>query len=139
MSAEKNKAIVCCFFDEVGNKGNLAAIDEFVAPSFVSHNSRTGLTSDRDGFKQTWGMFRSVFPDFHTTVDDAIAEGDKVALYMTNYGTHQGEFLGVPPTHKQVAFKGMLLFRVVNEKLVERWGVLDMYGLLQQFGALPLI
>ena len=137
MSTEKNKAVARRFFYEVGNKGDLAAIDAFFSPNFVNHNPHSGSTSDLDGFKQTWVMFRSVFPDFHTTVNDAIAEGDKVVLYVTNRGTHGGEFLGVPPTNKQVAFKEMIIFRIVDEKIVERWGVSDMYGLLEQFGALP--
>ena len=137
MSTEKNKAVVRRFFDEVGNKGNVAAIDAFVSPNFVNHNPRSDVTSDRDGFKQTWVRFRSVFPDWHTTVDDAIAEGDKVVVYVTTRGTHRGEFLGVPPTHKQITFRGINIFRIVDEHIVERWGVLDMYGLLEQLGALP--
>jgi steroid delta-isomerase-like uncharacterized protein len=137
VSTEEHKAISRRFFDEVGNKGNVAAIDELVSPHFINHSLRTRLSSDLDGFKRTWAMFRTVFPDFNVTVDDAIAEGDKVVVRITNRGTHQGEFFGISPTHREVTFTSIVIFRIADGKIAERWGVLDMFGLLQQLGATP--
>jgi steroid delta-isomerase-like uncharacterized protein len=135
MSTEENKAIARRFFDEVGNEGNFAAIDELVSPHFINHSLRTGLSYGLDGFKRTWAMFRAVFPDFNLTVDDALAEGDKVVVRITNRGTHQGEFFGVSPTSREVTFTSIIIFCIADGKIAERWGVLDMFGLLQQLGA----
>jgi len=137
MSTAEHKAIPRRFFDEVGNKGNVEAIDALVSPDFINHSLRTGLSSDRDGFKRTWATFRAVFPDFHVTVDDAIAEGEKVVVRLTNRGTHHGEFLGISPTHREVTFTSIVIFRIGDGKIAERWGVLDMHGILQQLGATP--
>jgi predicted ester cyclase len=100
MSREEHKAIAHRFFDEVGTKGNITAIDELVSPHFINHSLSTGVSSDREGFKRTWAMFRAVFPDFHVTVDDAIAEGETVVVRITNRGTQQGEFWGIAPTYR---------------------------------------
>jgi steroid delta-isomerase-like uncharacterized protein len=137
MSLEGHKAIARRFFDEVGNKGNVAAIDELVSPDFINHSLRTGVSSDRDGFKRTWATFRAVFPDFNVTVDDAIAEGDTVVVRITNRGTQQGEFWGIAPTYREVTFASIVIFRIADGKIAERWGVLDMFGFLQQLGAIP--
>jgi steroid delta-isomerase-like uncharacterized protein len=137
MSTAEHKAIARRFFDEVGNQGNVAAIDDLASPHFINHSLRTGSSSDREGFKRTWVMFRTVFPDFQVTVDDAIAEGDKVVVRLRNRGTHHGEFMGIAPTHREVTFSSIVIFRIADGTIAERWGVLDMFGLLQQLGVSP--
>jgi steroid delta-isomerase-like uncharacterized protein len=79
-------------------------------------------------------MFYKAFPDGQHTVDDLIAEGDKVAARLTARGTHKGEFQGIPPTGKPVSFTGMRVFRFVSGKIAEEWSNLDMFGLMQQMG-----
>jgi predicted ester cyclase len=118
-------------------KGNVAAIDASVSPDFIDHSLRMGLSSDRNRFKRTWATFRAAFPNFHVTVDDAIADGDKIVVRITNRGTHQGEFFGISPTGREVTFTSIVVFRIADRTIAERWGVLDMFGLLQQLGATP--
>jgi steroid delta-isomerase-like uncharacterized protein len=79
----------------------------------------------------------AAFPDFAVTVEDAVAEGDKVALRVTIRGTHQGALMGTPPTGKPIAISGMSLWRIADGKIVERWESADMLGLMQQLGVIP--
>ena len=84
-------------------------------------------------------MLFNAFPDIHFTIDDMIAEGDKVVVRFTVRGTHQGDYLGVPPTGKQFAVNGIAIHRIVDGREVEVWDCVDILGMLQQLGAiLPL-
>ncbi len=82
-------------------------------------------------------MLRSAFPDFKATIDDILAEDDKVVLRMTWNGTQKGEFLGVPATGKRVSFGVIDIIRIANGKLVEHWGQMDSMSMMQQLGAIP--
>jgi predicted ester cyclase len=82
-------------------------------------------------------MLRQAFPDGGVVIEDIIAEGDKVAVRFSFHGAHQGEFMGIPPTGKQVIVSGMDINRIVEGKLIERWAVFDMLSLLQQLGVMP--
>jgi len=121
---------------EVLNNGNLAAIDEIMAPTYVGHVP--GFPpSDRNGDKQLIGMFRSAFPDLQFTIEDQIAEGDKVVHRLTAVGTHKGVLLGIPATNRRVTVTGVNINRFAGGRIVEAWGFLDMMGLMQQLGAIP--
>ena len=98
MSAEENKALVRRFVNEVQSRGNIDTIDELCSPEFVNHSAPPGMPSNCEGVKQVTAMFRQAFPDSYFTIEDMIAEGDKVATRKTFHGTHQGEFMGIPPT-----------------------------------------
>ena len=87
--------------------------------------------------KQFFVVLRSGFPDFQATIEDLFAEGDKVVLRFTFHGTHQGEFMGVAPTGKQVTMTGVEIFRIGDGKIVELWGQEDVLGMMQQIGAIP--
>ncbi len=137
MSVEENKAIELRFFEEVVNKGNLAVIDELVAANFVDHSAPPGIASDREGYKQFFAMTHSAFPDFHSTLEDMFAEGDKVVLRFTARGTHKGEWMGIAPTGKQVTRPGIAIHRITGGKIVEDWVSMDMLGALQQLGVVP--
>ncbi len=137
MSVEENKVIELRFFEEVVNKGNLAVIDELVAPNFVQHDAPPGITADREGMKQFFAMHLSAFPDFHSTLEDMFAEGDKVVQRFTARGTHKGEFMGIPPTDKQVTITGIAIHRITGGKIVEDWTNMDMLGAMQQLGVIP--
>ncbi|HWI45710.1 MAG TPA: ester cyclase [Rubrobacter sp.] len=97
MSADENKALVRRFVDEVQSRGNIDALDEICSPEFVNHSAPPGVPSNCEGVKQLTAMFRQAFPDSYFTVEDMMAEGDKVATRRTFHGSHQGEFMGIPP------------------------------------------
>ena len=138
MSIEENKAIVSRATEEIFNKNNLAVVDELYATNFVSHGSDIpGVTPDREGYKQFVTMSRTALPDFHTTIEDMIAEGDKVVQRFTARGTHKGEFMGIPPTGKQVTITGIAIDRIAGGKIVENWVNMDMLGMMVQLGVVP--
>jgi predicted ester cyclase len=136
-STEANKASVRRFYDEVFNKKNRAAIDEFIDPSCVDHAAPPGTPGGLKGVKQTLTMYLTAFPDLHFTVEDIIAEGDKVVARLTVRGTQQGVFMGIPPTGKQTTSTAIDINRIVGDKSVEHWLNMDTLGLLQQLGAIP--
>lgn len=138
MSSEQNKALVREMMEEVFNRGNMSRLDEFMAPDFVEHEELPpGIPPGREGVKQLPTMLHSAFPDFKVTIDDMVAEGDKVVIRQTWSGTHKGEFMGVPPTGKNVSFQVIDIIRVAGGKVVEHWGQMDNMGLMQQLGAIP--
>lgn len=137
MSTETNKALIRRLMDEVVNGGNLDAIDQIVAPDFVNHNPLPGAAADREGFRRAFHNLHAAFPDLHVIDTDLIAEGDRVVTLRGFEGTHNGPFMGVPPTGKRIVLDGMTVFRVENGQITERWGVLDMLGVMQQLGLIP--
>ena len=136
MSAEENKKLVRRFVEGFWNEGNTAAADELMAPDAEIHMP-TGETLDLDGLKGFAVAFREAFPDWHSTFEELIAEGDRVAERWTGRGTHQGELWGIPPTGKRVEGPGSVFYRIVDGKIVEFRGQFDMMGLMQQLGAIP--
>ena len=137
MSAEQNKILVRRFVDEVQSRGNIDAIDELCAPEFVNHSAPPGVPSNCEGIKQVTAVFRRAFPDSYFTIEDMIAEGDEVATRKTFHGTHQGEFMGIPPTGQQVSIGLIDIVRIVDGRVVEHWSMGDNLGMMQQLGALP--
>jgi steroid delta-isomerase-like uncharacterized protein len=138
MSTEQNKALVRQMVEEIFNRGNISRADEFLSPDFVEHEELPpGIPQGREGVKQLTAMMRNAFPDFKATIQDIIAEGDKVVIRMTWSGTQKGEFMGVPPTGKSVSFGVLDIIRVAGGKFVEHWGQMDSMGLMQQLGAIP--
>ena len=137
MSPEENKAITRRFVDEVQIGGNISAIDEFLADNFVNHSAPPGLPPDREGVKQLFTMFRTAFPDFRAVIHDQVAERDKVVTRKTFYGTHEGAFLGIPATGKEVTIELIDILRLADGKITDHWNVVDQLGLMQQLGAIP--
>ncbi len=138
MSAEENKALVRRFIGEVINEGNMATIDELVDPNWVDHdpNSPEEIRGI-EGSKQFYGVFRSAFPDIQVTIEEQVAEGDKVVTLWSFRGTHQGELDGIPASGNQVMIKGMSMDRISGGKFVETWDMYDALGMMQQIGAVP--
>ena len=136
MSAAANKALVRRFVEQVISQGNLAVVDELVAGDYVYHGPGMQVGGP-DGLKQLFTMLRAAFPDWQETLEDLIADGDKVVFRVTGHGTHQGEFMGLPPTGKRVTVAGIDLVRIEAGKLSEHWANFDQLGLLQQLGAIP--
>jgi hypothetical protein len=136
----RNKAAYARFH-EAANTGDAEflsrTIDELVAPDAAI---RTPLLIDATGaelLKQVWAMLLRVYPDIYLTVEDVIAEGDKVVARNTVTGTHQGEFMGLAPTGKPVTYNEIFIFRFVDGRVAETWGVVDVYAQMKQLGVIP--
>jgi predicted ester cyclase len=121
MSSEANKSIVRRFLDEVYNKGNLSVADELVAPGYISHNELSIEVLGPEGIKKAALMQRAAFPDLVSTIDDLIAEEDKVVVRGHDEGTHAGTFMGFTPTGRRFTITWIDIFRIENGKLVEAW------------------
>jgi steroid delta-isomerase-like uncharacterized protein len=122
---EKNKALVRRFIEAQLEK-DLAALEEMMAPDFVDRSLMPGQEPDREGFKHSVAEMFDTFSDISYTIDDQIAEGDKVTTWYTGSSTHdRGPFMGIPPTGKRESFKGVFLHRIVGGKIVEEWSLND--------------
>ena len=138
MAAEQNKALIVRFVEELFNRGNMDIVGEIFAPDFIEHEQLPpGIPIGREGVKVMTTMLRNAFPDFKATIDDILAEGDKVVVRMTWSGTQKGEFMGVPAAGKRVSFGVIDIVRFANGKVVEHWGQMDRMSLMQQLGAIP--
>lgn len=142
MSTEANKALIRRWIEEVLNSGNLALIDELVAPDMLNHAARTvapQFLHGRDNFKRTIESLFVAFPDHHMQLEDLVAEADQVWFRGTRSGTHQGPgpLPGLAPTGKFAAVQHMHIFRITDGKIVEHWAVRDDLSFLQQVGLFP--
>jgi steroid delta-isomerase-like uncharacterized protein len=137
MSTEESKALVRREYEQGVNKKDFDVRDGALASNYLGHFPGVPPIQGIEAFKQFTSGFFTAFPDLQTTIEDLIAEGDKVAVRQTWRGTHTGNFLGIPPTGKQVVFTSTEFYRVAGGKLAEEWVELDMLGLLQQLGAIP--
>jgi steroid delta-isomerase-like uncharacterized protein len=139
MSTEANKAVVIQLYEEVFNKGDLDLADKLIAPDAVNHDPAAppNIPSGALGVKAVVTMLRNAFPDDHHTIEDLVAEGDKVVVRLTHSGTHQGSFLGLAPTGKHITNTSIHIFRMASGKIVEVWANRDDLGVLQQLGAIP--
>ena len=135
--SEENKALCRRFYAEVMNQGNLGLVDELCSADFVDHEEFPGVPSGVEGVKQFVTIFRTAFPDLSFTMEDMIAEGDKVTIRGTIVGTHKGDFMGIAPTGKQVAVRTIDVVRIAGGKAVEHWGLTDQMTMMQQLGVMP--
>ena len=136
MSSDDNKALARRVFDEIMSQGQLRLLDEIFAPGVVAHDPGR-LMRGAGEIKQGFAALRAAFPDLHFTVEDMVAEGDKVAVRYTGRGTQHGAFQGIAPTGKPMSYTGILIWRFADGKIAEHWAAPDLLGLLQQLGALP--
>ncbi len=139
MSAEENKAVVRRELEELYNKGgDLDAAEEIYAPDFVGHEPAVGDIRGIEGAKQYAATMRLAFPDLSCTVEDQVAEGDKVVTRWSAQGTHQGETedLG-PATGNRVEITGVSIERFSGGKVAESWDEFDALGMMQQLGLVP--
>jgi len=139
MSTDTNKAVSRRFLMEIFGQGKLAVADEIIALDYVNAGpgALPGLPPGPEGSKQLVMVYRNAFPDVQFTIDEQIAEGDKVVTRWTAHGTHKGELAGIPPTGKSATVTGMGVDRIVNGKIVESWGLFDQFGMMQQLGVIP--
>ena len=136
MSTEENKAAFRRLAEEF-NQGNLAVIDEICTPDFVYHDPANPTVHSRQDYKQWLTQFRTAFPDAHISLEDMLAEEDKVAYRYTIRGTHSGSWRGAAPTGKLITVTSINIARLTGGKIAEGWQNVDALGLVQQLGLVP--
>ena len=136
-NTEANKAIARRIYDEVWNQQNLDLIDELAAPDLIVHNPPTADANGPEAYKAMIAGYLAAFPDTQWTIEDEIASGELVTFRMTGTGSHQGEFMGIPPSDMQMTVVMITTVRIVDGKIVEGWSNADQLGLMQQLGVMP--
>jgi len=136
MSIEGNKKIVRRFFDVGPSEGDLSAANELLAPNFTLHVPLP-CSPGIQGINDVISACRAAFEGLNVTIEDIVAEGDKVAARFTARGIHKGVFMGLPPTGKPITMTGIEIFRIENDMIAELWGEANLIGLMQQLGILP--
>jgi steroid delta-isomerase-like uncharacterized protein len=134
--SELNKTLARRWFEDLFSRGNLDVANEILSAEFVdhlTHEDERGL----EELKAYVTIYRAAFPDIKDTLEQIVAEGDKVVVRWTSRGTHQGEFMGAAPTGRHVTFTGMRLFRIAENKIAESWVNIDERGLQEQLGTAP--
>lgn len=139
-STEKNKEIVRRFVQEVWNEGKLDVADEVLAADYIEHPSTPNEAKPVEPhgpgvMKRFVQMFRGAFPDMIFTIEQMVAEDDKVAILLVGRGTHEGELHGMPPSGKRVTIGGTAIHRIEGNKIVETYQVVDRLSLREQIGA----
>lgn len=138
MTPDENKKTARRIVIEVFNAGNLNLIDRLVAPNFVEHAAPPGAPQGRDGFRAMIPMLRVAFPDLEYTIEDQVAEGDRVAQRVVGHGTMLGEFMGLQPTGKKAEWQEMHIHRFdADGKLAEHWETSDEMSMMAQLGLVP--
>jgi len=133
MSIEENKEIVRRY-QEAYNTANYDALDEVVATDVLTPNMISTMPRGLEGAKLVHQKTLTGMPDYHTAIEDLIAEGDKVAARVRITGTHTGDFYGIPPTGKHIDLSGMYIVRIADGKIVEHWGEENGSEVLRQLG-----
>lgn len=141
MSVAENKAIASRWITDLWSNSSLAAAqaasEAIIAADFVNHSAPPGLPSGRDGLKAQLGLFYTAFPDIYGTIDELIAEGDRVVIRWHGGGTNTGALFGMPPTGRAMTLTGIAILRVEAGMLAEHWANSDDLGMMQQLGIIP--
>ena len=137
MSTESAKALVRQVVDD-WHRGDLDALDEHLDPAYVNRDPSNPEVTDLASYKRWVAAARAAFPDMRITIDDLIAEDDRVAKLWSFEATHQGEFAGIPPTGQRIAWTGITIYRIQGDRVAECIWRTDALGLLQQLGAIPV-
>jgi steroid delta-isomerase-like uncharacterized protein len=135
--SEENKAVVRRWV-EAFNEGDIDAVNELLTDSYVRHDPNSPEVRGLEEEKQLIAMYRSAFPDLHFTLEDMLAEDDRVATRLHISATHKGELLGIPPTENRLSFTAMEIYRLREGKIDEQWVNVDTLGMMQQIGAIPV-
>ena len=135
MTPDENKAFVRRFYEEI-DKGNIDAMDQFVAEDYIDHNPAPFVTATGlEGLKQSFKIFEKATPGYHI-IEDQIAEGDKVVTRLTSIGKHDGDLPHAPRTGNDMKMTSITIHRIANGKLAEKWSEKEMIALLTQLGAM---
>ena len=136
MSTDTNKALTRRFYEQALNGRQAHVIDEIAAAGYDEHDPLPGQGEGREGLKNRVTMLvEGLAPTF--TIEDLIAEGDRVVARWTNRGRHVGDFLGAAPTDRPYAIAGIDIYRIEHGRLAEHWHVIDQLSMLQQLGLIP--
>lgn len=135
--AADNRELARQLIEDDLNTGDVAAAERIVADAFVDHTNPPGLQRGLEGHRGIVDIFHAAFPDVRWTIDDMVAEGDRVAMRLTMTGTHRGDFFGISPTGKRVEVGGTHIVRIEDGRVAEHWGHNDDLGLMRQLGAIP--
>jgi steroid delta-isomerase-like uncharacterized protein len=139
MSAEQNKSIVRRWIENGWNRGNVSLIDDLYTSNVVQYDPSTPVeVKGSEALKQYVTAFLTALPDLQFTIEDLVAEGDKVVWRFSSHGTHQGLLMGIPATGRTATVTGMVLFRLENSKIAEVWVNIDTLGMLEQMGVIPM-
>ena len=133
-SSDAAKAVVRRNTEEVQGGGNFSVFEELFADDFVDHTPQPNTTPDKEGVRKLYGCIRAAFPDFHAEIHWQLVDGERVTTYKTYYGTHEGPFLGIAPTHRKIHFETVDVMRVRNGKITDHWGVGNLLFLMEQIG-----
>jgi steroid delta-isomerase-like uncharacterized protein len=136
MYTEENKEIVRRFFEEGPSKGNINAANELLSPDFVMHVPLPASPGIK-GINEVITTCRAAFEHLNVTIEDRVAEGDKVVARFTARGVHKGSFMSLPATGKPITMSGIEIFRIKDSRIVELWGEVNLLGLMQQLGIFP--
>ncbi len=136
--SEQNKDIVRRLFEELWNKGNLSVADELFTLNYDHHDPSTpDVGRGPESEKKRATLYRPAFPDLRLTIEDTIAEGERVVIRWSCRGTHKGDLSGIAPTGKQFTISGVSIARIAGGKMAEGWVNWDALGLMQQLGVVP--
>lgn len=134
-AGEQAIAVVRRNTEEVQGRGDFELFEELFADDFVDHTPQPGTTADKDGVRVLYHRLREAFEDFRPEIHWQTVDGDLVTTFKTYHGTHRGDFLGIAPTGRTVRFDTVDAMRVRDGRIVEHWGVADLYGVVGQLGA----
>jgi predicted ester cyclase len=136
VSTDENKRLYHQFVETL-NSGDIDAAGAFFADDYVEHSAAPGLPPGAEGVKIVFRMFRTAFPDVEFTIDDLVAEGDKLATLVSGRGTHEGPFMDIEPTGRKATWVAYGINRYENGKIKEHWGLPDIMGIMRQLGGGP--
>jgi predicted ester cyclase len=138
MSSEQNKEIIRRFIEEVNNKREKTDVEQYLTPQYLDHSAPPKLPRGPEGWRILRAMFFTAFSNLHITIEQMVAEGDRVAIRFTMRAVHTGELRGIPPTGKQLTLTGLDINRFEGGKIAERWGNQNDLGMMQQLGVIPM-
>lgn len=137
MSDQPSKTVVRRYYDEVFNQRRVDLVDELATEKYVEHDPFPGQGDGRADLKARVGAILDAFNPVRFTLEDMVAEGDRVVVRWTQKGTHSGNFMGIPPTGKQYTIAGIDIHGIRDGLMAEHWHVVDQLALLQQLGVMP--
>ena len=134
--SEKNETVVKRFIEECINRKKVELMDKLFSPDYINHAATSDISPDLEGYKERVRYMIAAFPDLSIAIEDLFSDGDRVAVRLTARGTHQGSYLGVPPTGELATWTAIAIYRVVDGRIVERWENRDDLGMMRQLGLL---
>jgi len=137
MSEDDNKVLVRRYYDEVLNGGSIDLLEELAVADYVEHNPFPGQGNGRNDLEARARLLVTAFNPSRFTIEDIVAEGDRVVVRWTSTGTHSGEFMGIPPTGRSFTIDGIDIHAVRDGRMAEHWHVVDQLGQMQQLGLIP--